>query len=100
LPILSILDVQHTVKDIEEYARLGFRGVNLPTRIKDSGYYDPVYEPMWAALEQTRLVVNVHTTATQGLARTHFEGPRDEDPRKQHLGLLAGKWRHRNFWAI
>ena len=87
LPILSILDVRHTVKDIEEYAHLGFRGVNLPTRIKNSGYYEPAYEPMWSALEETRMVVNVHTTATQGLARTHFEGPRDEDPRKQHLGF-------------
>jgi uncharacterized protein len=87
LAILSILDVRHTVEDIKEYARLGFRGVIIPTRIKDSGYYDPVYEPMWAALEETKMVVNVHTTATQGVARKHFEGPRDEDPRKQSLGF-------------
>jgi hypothetical protein len=33
------------------------------------------------------MVVNVHTTATQGEARTHFEGPRNEDPRKQALGF-------------
>ncbi len=89
LAILSILDVRHTVEDIEEYARLGFRGVIIPTRIKDSGYYEPVYEPVWTALEETGLVVNVHTSATQGVARGHFEGPREEDPRKQSVGFAS-----------
>ena len=83
LALLPILDMDHTVEDIQHYAKLGFRGVQLPTRIKDSGYYEPVYEPMWAALEETAMVINVHTSATQGVARTHYEGPRDVDPKKQ-----------------
>ena len=87
LATLSILDIEHTVADILEYAKLGFRGVQIPTRIKDSGYYESRYEPMWSALEETAMVVNVHTSATQGVARTHYEGPREVEPRKQSLGF-------------
>jgi len=87
LAILSILDIEHAVADIGEYSKAGFRGVQIPTRIKDSGYYEAKYEPMWAALEETGMIVNVHTSATQGVARKHYEGPRDVDPKKQSLGL-------------
>jgi len=87
LALIPILDMAHTVKDIQHYAKLGFRGVQIPTRIKDSGYYEPRYEPMWAALEETGMVINVHTSVTQGVARTHYEGPRDVEPKKQSLGF-------------
>jgi predicted TIM-barrel fold metal-dependent hydrolase len=87
LATLSILDIEHTVTDILRYAALGFRGVQIPTRIKDSGYYETKYEPMWAALEETGMIVNVHTSATQGVARTHYEGPRTVEPKKQSLGF-------------
>ena len=87
LATLSILNIEHTVTDILHYAKLGFRGVQIPTRIKDSGYFEEKYEPMWAALEETGMIVNVHTSATQGVARTHYEGPREIEPKKQSLGL-------------
>ena len=89
LALISILDIEHTVEDIQHYAKLGFRGVQIPTRIKDSGYYEPRYEPMWTALEETGMVVNVHTSATQGVARTHYEGPREVEPKKQSLGFAT-----------
>jgi predicted TIM-barrel fold metal-dependent hydrolase len=44
---------------------------------------------MWAALEETGMVINVHTSATQGVARTHYEGPRPTEPKKQSLGFAA-----------
>lgn len=89
LALLSILDMKHTVEDITEYAKLGFRGVQIPTKIKDSGYYEPQYEPLWTAAEETGIVINVHTSITQGVARTHFEGPREGDPRKQSAGFAS-----------
>src|SRR5262245_45457658 len=89
LALISILDIEHTVEDIQHFAKLGFRGVQLPTRIKDSGYYEPRYESMWAALEETGMVINVHTSATQGVARTHYEGPREVEPKKQSLGFAT-----------
>jgi predicted TIM-barrel fold metal-dependent hydrolase len=79
--------VKHAVEDIHHYAKLGFRTIQLPTKIKDSGYYEPVYEPMWQAIEETGMVINVHTSITQGEARTHFEGPRPEAPWKRIAGL-------------
>jgi len=87
LALIPILDMEHTVADIDHYARLGFRGVQIPTRIKDSGYYEAKYEPMWQALEETGMIVNVHTSVTQGVARTHYEGPREEDPIKEPIGF-------------
>jgi len=87
LALLSIIDPQHTVEDIFHYAKLGFKGVQIPTRIKDSGFYEPQYEPIWTAAEETGLVINVHTTSTQGEARTHFEGPRQIEPWKQIAGV-------------
>ena len=73
--------------DLQEYAKLGFKGVQIPTRIKDSGYYEKEYEPLWAAAVDAGLVISVHTTSTQGQARTHFEGPREFAPWKEHLGF-------------
>ena len=87
LALIPILEMKHTVADIYHYAKLGFRGVQIPTRIKDSGYYEPKYEPMWRALEETGMIVNVHTSVTQGVARTHYEGPREEDPVKEPIGF-------------
>ncbi|MGZ8424063.1 MAG: amidohydrolase family protein [Candidatus Binatia bacterium] len=87
LALLPILDMEHTVADIYHYAKLGFRGVQIPTRIKDSGYYEPKYQPMWRALEETGMIVNVHTSVTQGIARTHYEGPREQDPVKEPIGF-------------
>ena len=89
LALLSILDIKHTVDDITEYAKLGFRGVQIPTRIKDSGYYEPKYEPIWAVAEEAGIIINVHTSITQGVARTHFEGPREQEPWKQNVGFAS-----------
>jgi predicted TIM-barrel fold metal-dependent hydrolase len=87
LPLLSILNIENTVADMKEYAKQGFRGVQIPTRIADSGYYEKKYEPLWAAAVDLGLVINVHTSTTQGRARTHFEGPRDHEPWKAHFGF-------------
>jgi uncharacterized protein len=87
LPLLSILEVNKAVEDVQEYARLGFKGVQLPSAIKGGGFYEDQYEPLWAALAETGLVINIHTTSTQGEQRKHFEGPRQEDPRTASMGF-------------
>jgi predicted TIM-barrel fold metal-dependent hydrolase len=84
---LSILDIEHAVADVQEYAKLGFRGVVIPTRIKDSGYYEPRYEPLWAAIAETGMVINEHTGVTQGGApRRMGNVQKEEDRRKLVLG--------------
>ncbi len=89
IALLGVLDVDQTVKDIHEYARLGFKAGQLPTGIKDSGYFEPQYDPIFQAAEETGMVLCVHTSATQGEQRTHFEGPSGEDPRHSSIGFAS-----------
>jgi predicted TIM-barrel fold metal-dependent hydrolase len=89
IALLGVLDVEQTVRDIQEYAKLGFRAGQLPTGIKDGGYYEPKYDPIFQAAEETGMVLCVHTSATQGEQRTHFEGPSGEDPRRSSIGFAS-----------
>ena len=89
IPLLSILDVEHAVADLEEYAKLGFRGVALPPGIKDGGYYDPMYEPLWAAADDAGIVISFHSGPAQGVPRTSFPGPRKYDPLKHSMGFAG-----------
>jgi predicted TIM-barrel fold metal-dependent hydrolase len=97
IALLGVLDVERTVEDIHEYARLGFKAAQLPTGIRGGGYYEPQYDPIFAAAEETGIVLNVHTSATQGEARTHFEGPRQEDPRTLPLGFASRQTHAQRF---
>ena len=58
--LISILDPEKAAQDIREYAGLGFKAVQIPYAIKDGGYYDPVYEPVWSAAEDNGMVVHIH----------------------------------------
>jgi len=58
--LISILDPEKAAQDIREYAGLGFKAMQIPYAIKDSGYYDPVYEPIWNAAEENGMVVHIH----------------------------------------
>ncbi|HEY3117961.1 MAG TPA: amidohydrolase family protein, partial [Chloroflexota bacterium] len=89
IALLGVLDVEQTVHDIQEYAKLGFKAAQLPTGIKGGGYYEPQYDPIFQAAEETGTVLCVHTSATQGEQRTHFEGPTGEDPRTRTLGFAS-----------
>ena len=89
MPLLTILDMAKTVEDIQELAKLGFKAAQIPSGIKDSGYYDPRYEPLWAAAADAGLVLAIHTTSKQGEQRTHFEGPRPFDPRTASIGYAS-----------
>ena len=89
MPLLSILDPEQTAEDIRELAKLGFKTAQIPSGIKDSGYFEPRYEPIWAAADEVGLVPAIHTTSKQGEQRKHFEGPRPFDPRTASIGYAA-----------
>ena len=86
VPLISVLDVELAVADLYEYAKAGVKTVQIPTQIIGSGYFEPVYEPLWAAAEDTGLVLNVHSNSSQNQKRVHVEGPRQQDPRAQIIG--------------
>lgn len=89
VPLLSVLDIEKAVFDIHDYAKRGIKTVQIPTRILGSGYYEPIYEPIWAAAQDTGIVLNIHHNSDQnanrrkGEGKTTLTGPRDEDPRKE-----------------
>ena len=86
VPLISVLDVELAVADLYEYAKAGVKTVQIPTQIIGSGYFEPAYEPLWAAAEDTGLVLNVHSNSSQNQKRVHVEGPRQQDPRAQIIG--------------
>jgi predicted TIM-barrel fold metal-dependent hydrolase len=76
VPLVSVLDVDLAVKDIYAYAKRGIKTVQIPTRILGSGYYDPVYEPLWAAAQDANIVINAHHNSDQGANRVKDKGGR------------------------
>ena len=81
VPLISVLDVELAVADLYEYAKAGAKTVQIPTQIIGSGYYEPVYEPLWAAAADTGVVLNVHARSSQNETHVHSEVPRQQDPR-------------------
>jgi len=74
IPLLSILDMDRAVEDMQEYAALGFKGVQIPPGIKDGAYYNPFYEPLWSAAEDLDMLLVIHSGQLQGGAsRRWFE---------------------------
>jgi predicted TIM-barrel fold metal-dependent hydrolase len=66
VPLLSVLNIETAVQDIREYAKLGFKGVQLPSGFKEGAYYSSDYEPIWNALEETNMLAIIHSGSLQG----------------------------------
>ena len=74
IPLLSILDMDRAVDDMREYAKMGFKGVQIPPGIKDGAYYNPFYEPLWSAAEDLDMLLVIHSGHLQGgVSRRWFE---------------------------
>jgi uncharacterized protein len=74
IPLLSIIDPEQASKDIHEYAKMGFKGVQIPPGIKGDAYYNPLYESIWNAAEATHMLLVIHSGQLQGGAsRRWFE---------------------------
>jgi len=64
---LATADIEGSIKEIYRVAKLGFRGIAIPCKpvfgqqdYKDPNYNLPMYDPMWAAIEETGLPVTIH----------------------------------------
>jgi predicted TIM-barrel fold metal-dependent hydrolase len=73
---ISPLDVNDAVVEVQRAADLGLKAVNLPCSTP-AGFPDfnrPYWEPLWDVLDETGMVIAVHTGAS-GEDPVHFHGP-------------------------
>ncbi|MBT4487765.1 MAG: amidohydrolase [Rhodospirillaceae bacterium] len=64
---LATGDLPGTLAEIERTAKMGFRGLTLPCKpiygghdVDDPNYNLPMYDPMWALIEETGLPITYH----------------------------------------
>lgn len=82
-PMISVLDMDLAVKDMRRYVKMGAKTVHIPTTILGSGYYEDIYEPLWATAVDLDIPLSVHANASQGRPhQLHGAGKRDYDLRK------------------
>ena len=62
LPVAAIApqNVETSVKEVERVAKLGYRAVFLPVQVPDQPYNLPLYEPLWAAIQETGMPMSFH----------------------------------------
>lgn len=68
--LVPIVDVEEAAGEVERLAREGARAVMLPLYPVDLGlppYFDPRYDRLWGALEETGLPISQHVGANDGL---------------------------------
>ena len=92
LPITAGVD--ESLVEIKAAAAAGLKGVLIPTRWFDKpAYMEPVYEPVWAALEEHGLVLHTHSGA----------GPADYGLGPGIVSIYAAEawwWAARPFWVL
>jgi crotonobetainyl-CoA:carnitine CoA-transferase CaiB-like acyl-CoA transferase/predicted TIM-barrel fold metal-dependent hydrolase len=65
LALISICDVGRAVKNLEHWTKRGLRGAVIPcVPPEGTEYSEPLYEPFWAAAEEMRVPISLHTVTT------------------------------------
>lgn len=59
--VMPVADIAESVKDIQRVAKLGFRAVKVPIVANARAYNRPEYEPLWAAMADTGIVLTFHS---------------------------------------
>ncbi|MGX7679280.1 amidohydrolase family protein [Jatrophihabitans sp. DSM 45814] len=73
---ISPLDVDDAVAEVQRVAGMGIKAINLPCTTPEGtpDFNRPYWEPLWAAMEETGMVMAVHTGAG-GEEAVFFHGP-------------------------
>ena len=71
LAILNVDDVSEAVAELQRAANMGLVGAMIPVGPLEPPYYDPVYEPLWAAAQDLEMPLTFHV----GTARWWPEAP-------------------------
>jgi predicted TIM-barrel fold metal-dependent hydrolase len=61
-PVAAIApkDVETAVREAQRVAKLGYRTVFLPVQVQDQPYNLPLYDPLWAAIQDTGMPISFH----------------------------------------
>lgn len=87
MPLLSILDIELAVSDMEEYAKAGCRAAQVPSTIAGSGYYEGCYEPLWQTADDLGLLLAIHSGTGQGQKRKKVGEAREGDIRARLIDM-------------
>src|SRR2546425_1277775 len=76
--IIPIADIDEAVKEVQRVANEGARAAHLPLYPVDlgfPGYWDRVYDPLWAALSEIGMPVSQHVASNAYLAQIRALDP-------------------------
>ncbi len=61
-PVAAIApkDVEPAVTEVQRVAKMGYRTVFLPVQVQDQPYNLPLYDPLWAAIQDTGMPISFH----------------------------------------
>jgi predicted TIM-barrel fold metal-dependent hydrolase len=59
--VLPVADLAWSVREVQRLAKLGFRSLKIPITVKGRPYNLPEYEPLWRAIEETSLILSLHS---------------------------------------
>ena len=81
--ILPVINVEAAVQEVKRVAGLGYKLISAPIHLEHQPYSLPIYEPLWNALDETGLPLNLHFNT----------GSKDHSPdgigEEQHGGFLS-----------
>jgi predicted TIM-barrel fold metal-dependent hydrolase len=84
LGLLSVLEPEWSVKEMDRCAKLGLRGVMLPASLpSDMSYSEARFEPIWAAAESMDYPVHFHINIKQSADRDAYEPGRKDASMKE-----------------
>jgi predicted TIM-barrel fold metal-dependent hydrolase len=92
LSVLSVLDIDWSIQELQRCAKLGFKGAMLPSGLpEDQTYASPIFDPLWQTAEDLALPISFHENTVQG--RDRGTAPRFGN----RSTLERGRWRIRAF---
>lgn len=90
LAMLSVLDIDWSISELQRCAKLAFKGAMLPSCLaQDQSYASPTFDPLWEIAQDLGLPICFHENTEQGKDR-------GASPRFGKRGSIErGRWRIR-----
>jgi uncharacterized protein len=70
LAVLSVLDIDWSINELQRCAKLGFKGAILPSGLPEGiSYASPLFDPLWETAQDLGMPVSFHENTVQGRDR-------------------------------